>query len=183
MTEPQLNEESKGAIRKYMLSLIALPAVVVSLVSFAVGFGVRDWAAKSGEVEAFRLAQDQLTGFVEKVSEAKSEALQATEEARASREEALALVKDLTLERVRQNSGENRKAVAEALRKDESFLSLLRDPCRDPREICKCTADTGGDVEGYITVCISRCSDGRVTDFRVKKLELTNTNAKCPPNP
>jgi hypothetical protein len=52
--------------------------------------------------------------------------------------------------------------------------------CHDEQETCKCGADSSGDIEGYVIVCLKRCSDGRVTDFRVKKLDVTDNDTNCP---
>src|SRR5262245_7355162 len=103
---PQLSEEMKGAIRGYMLSLVALPTIVVSLIFFALGIFVRDWGAKIGEVEAYREANRQLAGFVEKVSEARFNAQQASSEARS-------IAANLKIAQAQQSSTDSRVAVAE----------------------------------------------------------------------
>jgi hypothetical protein len=109
-----------------MLSLLALPAVVVSLVFFILGFAVRDWAAKTGEVEAFRIAQTQLTPFVDKVAEARIEARRAADETKELRAQAEKSKGDIDLQKAAANSNGIREDVAQALRADPAFVQSLR---------------------------------------------------------
>jgi hypothetical protein len=117
VNETPLTDDAKSAIRKYMISLLALPGLLVSLLFFVLGFGVRDWAAKGGEVEAFQLAQSQLTQFVDKVTE---------DETKQLREEAELVKKDLDLQKAAANSENIRRDVAAELRADNSFVDALR---------------------------------------------------------
>lgn len=126
MSETPLTEDAKTAIRQYMVSLLALPVVVVSLVFFVLGFAVRDWAAKTGEVEAFRLAQSQLTPFVDKVAEARLDARRAADEAKELRAQAEKSKNDIDLQRAATNSEGIRQDVAAALRADPAFVGALR---------------------------------------------------------
>jgi hypothetical protein len=126
VSETPLTDDAKGAIRQYMLGLLALPVVVVSLVFFVLGFAVRDWAAKTGEVEAFRLAQGQLTPFVDKVTEARIEARRAADETKELRAQAEKLKTDIDLQKAATNSEGIREDVAKALQADTAFVQSLR---------------------------------------------------------
>lgn len=50
--------------------------------------------------------------------------------------------------------------------------------CAEATEVCRCAADTRREPEGNVVVCLSFCPDGRVVDFRVKSLSLTQDGDK-----
>ena len=58
-----LTHPAKAAIRKYMLQLVGVPAIVLTAISFAAGFFVNnalEAAKKTGEVEAFKAQSDRI---------------------------------------------------------------------------------------------------------------------------
>jgi len=50
--EPELTREAKEAIRGYLLKMITLPGIFVTLLSFVIGYGIRDIAARGAELQA-----------------------------------------------------------------------------------------------------------------------------------
>lgn len=55
-----LSDGEKLAIQRYMLTLLALPAAVVALISSALGFAVNQWATNAAYTDAFKLYLPQL---------------------------------------------------------------------------------------------------------------------------
>jgi hypothetical protein len=55
MTDKQLTSEAKEAIRNYMVLLVAPFGVFVSVLSFVIGFGIKEIAVKNAEIRAQQL--------------------------------------------------------------------------------------------------------------------------------
>jgi len=52
MKEPELTCEAREAVRSYMMKLVAIPGVFAAILSFLLGYGIRDIAARSAELQA-----------------------------------------------------------------------------------------------------------------------------------
>lgn len=63
MTEPELTLEAKSAIRKYMLTLVAIPGIISGIVLFVVGFMVQDVAKSRAYNDAYREAASYIRGL------------------------------------------------------------------------------------------------------------------------
>lgn len=59
-TEPKLTHEAKEAIRSYLLTLVTPPALILSLITFLVGYSIKDVAATKAELEVMERAMDAL---------------------------------------------------------------------------------------------------------------------------
>ena len=82
MEEPELDYRAKAAVRGYMLRLVAIPGVLVTVLSFVVGFLLRDVAMKTAEVEANKRYEIQLTQFVNRLDDEKVRIINDTAESR-----------------------------------------------------------------------------------------------------
>jgi len=56
VTEEILTHEGKEAIRLYMIKLITLPGALLTVISFSMGFFVKDWAYQSAYNVAYSKA-------------------------------------------------------------------------------------------------------------------------------
>ena len=74
MNEAVLTQEAKGAIRKYMLSLVILPGVFTSVLMFMLGYLVKNVAYTSAYNDAYRQSASFISELTGDVLKTKSDA-------------------------------------------------------------------------------------------------------------
>ena len=80
----KLSSEEREKIRKYVLSLLVLPASVLTVLSFALGYFVNEGARATAYTKAYTVAQDTIVLLAAKASAAASEASASAAEAKAT---------------------------------------------------------------------------------------------------
>jgi hypothetical protein len=106
--EPELTLESKAAIRTYLLKLVTLPALILSILSFMLGFSIREGATS----RALTQALDKIWPEIEKATQA---AAAATTSAEQTKIEAARTKEDL----------QQTKALQDALQKKDTIIAEL----------------------------------------------------------
>ncbi len=79
--EPVLTFEAKEAVRNYVLSLLILPASLIGVGSFALGFFINEVARGTAYTEAYSIAFNQVSGKIVEMTEKTTTAYEATKKA------------------------------------------------------------------------------------------------------
>jgi hypothetical protein len=108
LSEPQLTEKSKAAIRGYLLKLFALPAIILAILSFMLGFSIREGATS----RALTQALDKIWPEIEKATQT---AAAATASAEQTKIEAARTKEEL----------QQTKALQDALQKKDALVAEL----------------------------------------------------------
>ena len=156
--EPVLNLESREAIRGYLLKLIALPTIILTAVSFLLGFLIREGATQTAYTEAYSKAYASATQEFLRLSQSATETVETAKSGRRQIDDLLKDVKEVT---------EVAKALKEAKNLVEDTSKRL---ASDPSFVSAVTAgiSTSGKTEaaGYgsgawiNTVKSARCPAG-----------------------
>jgi hypothetical protein len=130
----KLTLEAREAVRAYVLKLAALPVVAVSILSFALGFGVNEAARGAAYAAAYSAASksalDQVAAAAHAGSKADSareriERIEARLETVSNRANKSATAVEQELKRVQAFSAEKLSEMATALAKDGGFRTSL----------------------------------------------------------
>jgi len=82
--EPELTPEARQAIRLYMLTLVTLPALLVSIATFFLGYFVKDIATASAFNQAYTAASGQILKMTQDATQANIQATAAKDQASAA---------------------------------------------------------------------------------------------------
>ena len=128
----ELTQEAKASIRQYILSLVAIPSVILSASMFFLGYFIKDVAAAKAYNDAYQLQFAEISKLRSESDKAKSSAAEsklvaqdAVEELQAANKEAERLLN--RIQKLSQ-SEELRKQLATTILSDHEFSSILRAP-------------------------------------------------------
>ena len=83
----RLTEEAKGLIRKYVITLVAIPGAVLSIVAFAMGYMINDIAKQNAYHDAYRDASGRILSISERATRALADAEHQQQEIEQIREQ------------------------------------------------------------------------------------------------
>jgi len=127
--ECELTCKSKEAIRGYLLRLFTLPAIAVSVLSFLLGFAIREGAAGRALADAIKDVLPQITATAQAASDASASAERAKISAQATLSDAEQLASRLKrldeLQRALQESEKLVTTLAATLSNDGAFKKQI----------------------------------------------------------
>lgn len=94
--EPTLSLESREAIRGYLLKLIALPTLILTAVSFLLGFLIREGATQNAYTQAYSKAYASATQEFLRLSQSATEAVEIAKGGKRQVDDLLKDVKEVT---------------------------------------------------------------------------------------
>lgn len=136
--EPILTQDAKEAIRTYMLFLVALPAGLVALGAFFLGYSIKDVAISKANYEiaseyrtSINKTLDEIHGdirdFTEKTTEEKIKAQSTFDEIKVLEEDASKIKLSLDTLKTLRDSGKFVEDVSTNLKDNPTFLTNLTD--------------------------------------------------------
>jgi Ricin-type beta-trefoil lectin domain-like len=118
MKEPELTREAKEAIRAYIIKIVALPGALATVVSFLLGYGIKDIAAKNAELNASQRLENAIASALAKSQGAEEKLKQAEDIGKR--------IKNLQpLAQALSDAEKLRDTLADQLKKDPDFLKQL----------------------------------------------------------
>ena len=167
----KLSSEEREKIRKYVLSLLVLPASVLTVLSFALGYFVNEGARATAYTKAYTVAQDTIVLLAAKASAAASEASASAAEAKATKEVVDSLRKQV--EEIAEGAEEYHQKLktviaAEKQLADEVAKSLLKDTDFVSERV---TSEFGTRLKNVEEIALSAAKSVKSQDIRLQNLE------------
>ena len=125
----QLTPEAREAVRDFILRMLTVPAIVVTAVSFALGFFINGAARNEAYTDAYKDASKEIRAITAEAATAKTEATSSRDRANAADKETAQLLE--TARKLKSdfetltNPADLRRQLAEQLSKDLAFRTQL----------------------------------------------------------
>ena len=138
MTEEILTHEAKEAIRSYMIKLIALPGVLLTIISFSMGFFVKDWAYQKAYNAAY---SEAFSSVIKEVSDLSKEVGGSTKDAKSAVDQANNLVTLIEVAATEVDVIKGKIKTAEAFQKSEEIVLKVSEEIIKRGDIDKLLSD------------------------------------------
>lgn len=132
MAEPELTYEAKALIRRYMVSLITLPGILVTVLAFVIGFLINDVAKGKAANDAYENVQQIIINLALGVKDASQDAetnrqhlVETSNKITNILKEAQQTLNSLQSSKAFEQSSASVKELVDQLVKDERFLSAI----------------------------------------------------------
>ena len=125
MVKDELSLQDKEAVRKYMISLVTLPGIVISIIMFFLGFFVNEVAKRTAYDKAYQEVTPRVIDLAATAAQANTDAARALSESLELQREASAIRDSLRTVAAFQSSEEHISKIVDSLVKRTDFQESI----------------------------------------------------------